>query len=814
MNYQNEDELQQLLLELHYDLLDDEQAKSLRSAIQSDPRVASAWATTLRLADQFADAAKMDGPASIESSPIDMAALIELAETPPRGNGAIAPPSKTAVAESISEPRGTVTPVQKRSWWIRPTMVAATAAAVGLMVVSFWYLDRVPEAPMTLLRVQAEAIRPNVSNGTNEFRFVTSKFDGSATNVGGFPVTPATLSFSVMARNSVLFSGTAETGSDGTGRITLPPDLVIPKDAMLRVKASSSDVLMSESELEVPLEPTRCLTYLKVDRPVYRPGETVYFRSLTLQRHLLRANNDVPIRFELFDPSGAAVPGAFVEGVTDRGVGNGAFSIPSTAPGGPYSIVAKSLDGFFPDERCEFQVRAYRVPRFKKELEFRQRSYGPGDSVEADFVAQRAEGGTLSNAKLRITATVDDQVVHRSDLETTESGSASIKFSLPSLVKQGVGSLSIVIDDGGTRESMTKTIPIQIGKVQVDFYPEGGYLVEGLKNRVYFSARDLLGNPIHLEGEILNRSGMSVASVKATRDGMGKFSLMPQRGERYLLKVAKPLDVTSSPRLPALVKNVPVIDTGLGVFEANQEISMVVRSRQEILSIVRAVCRGQVVGEQKVTMRAGDNSIVLPVAEGTSGVVRVTVFDAKLKPARPLVERLVYRRGEKKLRVEVVDQETVRERSPGEPMRLTLQVRDETGEPTPAVLGISVVDDAALSLDESERPELRTHFLLTSEVEKPEDLEHANFYLGEGEEAAGSLDLLLGTQGWRRFVSGELNQAEVDFREQLVRLLELDGDRKLSNDQKYDNSRRYARGLVRLSKSSELGLESFSTRGS
>ncbi|MEM1069379.1 MAG: alpha-2-macroglobulin family protein, partial [Planctomycetota bacterium] len=41
---------------------------------------------------------------------------------------------------------------------------------------------------------------------------------------------------------------------------------------------------------------------------------------------------------------------------------------------------------------------------------------------------------------------------------------------------------------------------------------------------------------------------------------------------------------------------------------------------------------------------------------------------------------------------------------------------------------------------------------------------------------AESLDLLLGTQGWRRFIRGNYSKSELAFREQLVRLFELDGD--------------------------------------
>ena len=44
-----------------------------------------------------------------------------------------------------------------------------------------------------------------------------------------------------------------------------------------------------------------------------------------------------------------------------------------------------------------------------------------------------------------------------------------------------------------------------------------------------------------------------------------------------------------------------------------------------------------------------------------------------------------------------------------------------------------------------------THFLLTTEVRRSEDLEYADFLLGTHPKAAEALDLLLGTQGWRRF---------------------------------------------------------------
>ncbi|TWU41134.1 MG2 domain-containing protein [Novipirellula artificiosorum] len=755
-------ELRQTLLELHYDLLDPEEANELRGQIASDPEVASAWAETLRLASKIADAAKAPGPVVAATLPPD------------------------EVAGEV------VTGKSPKGVWIGPTVAAALAASIGMMVLGASYLRRVPENPVAAVRIEANVAPSKDVSVDNQFEILTTKLDARGSSIGGFAVTPASLSFSVLARGTVLFAGRAETDQTGAGRIVLPPELVIPEEAKLTVTASSGVANVTPSTIEVPLEPTRCLTYITTDRPVYRPGETVFFRSLTLERKSFRAKVDVPIRYEIIDPSGSMVAGLATEGVTDGGVGNGALSIPSTAPGGPYTLVAKSLDGFFPEERCEFQVRAYRVPRFKTQLEFDRRSYGAGEMVNADLIAERAEGGPVAGGTVRVTATVDDRVIHSQTTTMTDQGTCSISFPLPTHLNQGKGQLSVSIDDGGTQETRTKTIPIQTGLVAVEFYPEGGYLVGGLQNRVYFVARNALGKPIHLAGEIQTRDGQRVTEIETERDGMGRFQFVPQRGERYSLKVTAPVDITNSPKLPVVAKDLPVLDTGVGVFGADEPITMTIRSDQPRPVVVRAVCRGQLVGERSLELHPATPSITLPIRKNASGVIRVTVLDSARKPAVPLVERLVFRRQTEQLHVVIAEESLPLQRSPGEPLRLNLEVRDETGEPTAAMLGVAVVDDASLSLSEAEQPSMRTHFLLTSEVQKPEDLEHANFYLADLPEAAEAVDLLLGTQGWRRFVSGTGNVPNVDFREQLVRLLQLDGPESARQTQTFQSSNEHA----------------------
>ncbi|TWT92394.1 MG2 domain-containing protein [Stieleria varia] len=775
MNHMNDhDELMQQLMELHYGLLDDSEAAELRGRIAKDPAVATAWATTLQLAGKITEATKVQPTGDLATS-----------------MGALQTAFKADDGRDVNDRDEDALPAHAEAnhpgeggnagFWITAFATLATAACLAVMVTGYRYQQSLPAAPPAALQVRAQSVEPEKATASHEFRFTTMRLSARGSTASSI-VVPASISFSVLSNGSVLFAGESETGPDGMCRVTVPDDVVIPPDSRLKVTANTDGEEQANATIEIPLEPTRCLTYVTVDRPVYRPGETIFFRSLTLNRRSLAAHADVPIEYHLLDPSGAKIGALEIAGVTDRGVGNGSFALPSFAPGGTYKLVAKSLDGFFPDEEREIQVRAYRVPRFKKDLEFRRRSYGATDTVEADFSVRRAEGEVLADATAVVTARVDERVIYENTTRTGEDGTLAIEFKLPEVIEKGVGTLSVMIDDGSVKETQSKSIPIHTGKVTMEFYPEGGYLVDGLDNRVYFNARDSLGEPIEVTGEVLSASGKKVADIQTVRDGMGLFRFVPEVGQRYQVKIVSPLDVTSTPELPAVVENLPVIDTLDGVLDSNEALGMIVRSPKRRDVLVHVVCRGELVGQQRVALKKGDNTIAVALQPSANGVLRVTVLDAQSTPPTPMVERLVFRRSDQELNVRVVSDDGVSrdsaiERSPGEATRLTLQVTDENDRPIAAVLGVSVVDDASLSLDETERPTLKTHFLLTSEVQSPEDLEHANFYLSDDAEAAESLDLLLGTQGWRRFVSGSADQADGAFKEQLTKLLDLDGSR-------------------------------------
>ncbi len=758
MNQLN-DELHQQLLELTYDLLGDDEAAALRRRIESDPDVARAYAAAQHRAKLFEAAARLHVP------------RLQLAR--PDGGGAVVDePGLSAARASGLSSELPASASRGRVWASGLKWVVGLAAAVLVVITASGYARHRAQ----VADIADEHLRLVVTGPAKVAAGLTNQFTVQTTSVTGEPL-DVDVQYAVHAPDgTTLLEKTQHTDASGQVIAAVPPDVSLPNGSRFEVLAVHHGKL-TRMHSQLAVDERRFVTQLALDKPLYQPGETVFYRSLTLGRFGLDTPQETPIHFEIRDPSGAVVAGSELEGVTDRGVGSGSFQLPPNIAGGRFTLVARAIDDAFPEEQRPFFIRRYRLPRLKKELEFTRDSYAPGDRVVADFAATRAEGGAVAGATLRITATVDGQNVHQATAQAGPAGAFQIEFQLPAAIDKGDAQLAVVVDDGGAAETIAKTIRINLGKVDVRFFPEGGDLVADLDNRVYFVARNPGGEPVHIEGYVVDGQGREVAKVETAHKGMGSFAFAPKRGETYSLKIAKPADVISQPRLPDVnTERHVVLATGAGVFEPGRSIELDVRAgRSDLPLVASAYCRGVQVGQQALVTRLGSNRLAVPIAAEAAGVVRLTVFDYSAQPPRPVAERLVYRRPDRRLDVRVAGESE--SYSPGDPVQVSLMVTNERGEPTPAVLGVAVVDDALLKMADDDTPQMTTHFYLTTEVEKPEDLEKADFYLSAEAKAPAALDLLLGTQGWRRFVEAQISdpQFAATGGAELTRLASLDG---------------------------------------
>jgi A-macroglobulin TED domain/Alpha-2-macroglobulin family len=623
-----------------------------------------------------------------------------------------------------------------------------------------------------------------------------------------------------------------------------PPKIDLPVAFWEKVKPNSDLVMeviahdergKANASANIKLARPVYITHLATDKPLYKPGETVFFRSLMLDRSTFTPpEQDIQLQFRITKPDGSVV--AIDSGVAQlydnpqqrsnrligpdkkpiRGIGCGEFVIGANEPGGEYKLSVVDITPTYDEVRRQavnrdvvletrkFNVAEYKPEIFEKTLEFDGKSYGPGDTVMVKFTASRTQGGKVKSGLVTASAQVDGQNIDIPATKTDDEGVARFKFVLPKNITKGEGTLSVTITDND-REPIHRPIPLVGRIINVEFFPEGGDLVIDVPSRVYFQATTPAGKPADIKGYITD-GRETVAEVTTLTDaenpgvnrGQGVFMFTPRAGKTYYLKLTKPNGiiepVVKQTQGPAAIvgaiglgnlNGIPMIGslpTGFALPSAkddgvvltaldpltdrDQPIRIQLQTaKTKKTVVVGAYTRSRLVDHQRVELEPGKQiEVKLNPNSKAGGVTRLTVFEeraieeSKQASLIPLAERLVYRKPAEQLGLNVQPDQSGKKRgyNPGSQVSLEIFAINESEKPVPAIIMVAVVNQNVLTMaDEKTGRLMPTHFLLASEVKKPEDLEYADFLISEDPktavQAAKALDLLLGTQGWRRF---------------------------------------------------------------
>jgi hypothetical protein len=70
-------------------------------------------------------------------------------------------------------------------------------------------------------------------------------------------------------------------------------------------------------------------------------------------------------------------------------------------------------------------------------------------------------------------------------------------------------------------------------QTRLELFPEGGFIVRGIPSRVAFKASNQFGNPVLVKALLLNDKNKVLDTLKVQHDGMGMFTLASKEGENY-----------------------------------------------------------------------------------------------------------------------------------------------------------------------------------------------------------------------------------------------------------------------------------------
>ncbi len=733
-------DIQDQMLELIYGLLADNEAERLRAKIGSDAELARLYEQVRETAAILGDAARLQSPKLVLSQPP--------AGAPAGGE----PPAAWRIVEAAGPP-----PWSRGAYW------AVTAAASILILLSAfgWSQHRAQTADSS-----GEQLRLRVTGPSLIHAKVDQRYTISTLSVTGRPI-PAKVSFAVVSpAGSRLLAHTEQTDEAGKLEVTIPADLDLPEEVRLEIVADTGKARESAESRLFVLKPGLA-TSVSVDKPRYRPGETVRYRSVTLFAIPLGGCRSRGPGFRSLR-SARPADGTLGSDPAREGVASGSFALPSGAGEGLYTLLARA-SGAVP-ARCQFRVEQRATAAVRAELDFAQTGYGPGAEVWAALKATGRGGAPASGAKVDIEATVDGERVYQESASLGAAGDLAIRFQLPGQIERGEGLLTATIDDRGTSERIAAAIPIQTGRLAVRFFPEGGELAAAGENRVYFTARDTLGRPVDLKGWIVDDTGAYHAAVETARDGRGVFRLAPEVGKRYRLLVEEPKGAESTAQLPLVSPSQRIVlNTGSSVVAPAAPLEFNVRAAEAGLPLVaRASCGGVEVGHaafltkapEKLGTKMAAHAVAIPLPDEASGVIRLTIFDYGVSPPRPLAERLVYRRPSRRLLVDIKSAGNAC--APGDRCRLEVAITDEKGKPVRSILGVSVIDEEVFGSD-AHPPTMTTQFRLRGSVDRLESLDNPDFLLSQSPEAELALDLLLGTEGEKQpleRLAGKIGQTD------------------------------------------------------
>jgi hypothetical protein len=483
--------------------------------------------------------------------------------------------------------------------------------------------------------------------------------------------------------------------------------------------------------------------YLQFDKPMYKPGETIWFSAFVRNGTDLKASEKSEILYaELIDPKGNVAKKLNL--IANNGKTNAEFVLDENVIGGLYKVKAytnwqKNENTFF---EKEIQVQKVVLPRLKMKLEFQRKAYGPGDDVIAKLDLNTLENMPLADYNFSYVAQLNGKNILTKKFNTNEIGEAYVKFELPKELATNDGLLNIMIDYEGKTESISRSIPITLGNIALSFYPEGGDLVEGLETNVAFKAVDEFGKPADIEGIVKDKAGKTVAEFTSFHNGMGAFEFEPKIGMDYKVFITNPKGIDKEYTLPERLGRGWVLNVEE---EDKDQLKVIVNSTEDERMSLMCQVRGEAYFMREINVTRGKNEYIVPLTKFPIGVAQITLFDSRdIERA----ERLVFVNKNKQMNIEI---KTDKEKYlPREKVKMTLKVTDERGLPIPANLSMSVVDDKLLSFADDKSSNILSNLLLEQDVLAK--VEEPKFYFDPKEKKADkALNYLLMTDGWRRF---------------------------------------------------------------
>jgi hypothetical protein len=416
---------------------------------------------------------------------------------------------------------------------------------------------------------------------------------------------------------------------------------------------------------------------------------------------------------------------------------------------------AQSDNLLSPDSAIAYLKNNY--PQEKVFLQTDKSWYFPGETIWMKAWCTLDGSPTYLSRILYVEVVTDQgEVIRKKMYRLDSTGSTPADIDLPNGLKSGTYSINAytlwmlnfpqfvyqraiyVYNKGDYKKTPATTAP----SIKIQFFPEGGDILSGTKNRVAFKAINKNGLPADIAGTITDNTGKTITNLKTEHDGMGILEIEPEAGKTYTANVTTATNNNFTVQLPATKEE----GIGLRVENTNPNRLFVLLSRAEKnkgkYSQLRIVAQmyQQIVFSVNLNTDEGQLAAPIPKKKLPPGIMQITVFDAQ---NNPLAERLAFIENYS-LVTPAINIDTLNIKAKGK-NQLSFSLNNVT---TPALS--CLVSSETADMTSSQENNIASALLLTTDIKGY--IHYPGYYFkNKDTQTLRHLDLLLMTQGWRRF---------------------------------------------------------------
>ncbi|MGY4383467.1 hypothetical protein ACVWYN_000486 [Pedobacter sp. UYP24] len=281
--------------------------------------------------------------------------------------------------------------------------------------------------------------------------------------------------------------------------------------------------------------------YIQTNKQNYTVGDTLWFKAYVTSGPENRlSNHSESVYVELINEKDSVQ--RIIKVPINKGVGFGDIVLENEIQQGAFRLRAYTQamrnndPAYFFDK--SFFIRGYFVKGIKAKANYEFVTKGNQSSILVKLNYKGLDGAPLSGQQIRYNIISERELISKGTSKTDALGNIMVEVQKSGKINLDDSYLESFVEQkrGGV---ITKTFPLfgKWSQSDVQFLPEGGVLLAGVKNKIGFRAVGQNGKGLAITGKVVDGEGHLISNINTTHAGIGSFEIDTKAGVDYTADV-------------------------------------------------------------------------------------------------------------------------------------------------------------------------------------------------------------------------------------------------------------------------------------